>query len=311
MMGYAQTVIAESSPPVDEDTGWIFDIQRFCIHDGPGIRTTVFLKGCPLHCLWCHNPESRSRQPQLAFYLAKCVHCGLCRQVCPQGAILNDDKRVNRALCNACGACAEQCPAEALKLIGQQATVNEILDNVLRDAPFYETSGSGVTVSGGEPRYQPQFTLRLLQACKQAGLNTAIETCGSAAWEKLAQLLPYVDLFIYDLKVIDSQKHATLCGSDNVLILSNAQRLSSAGAQILFRTPLVPGLNDKPTDLQQLGAYVKSLSQPQVLELMAYHRIGSGKYAALGYPYALPEVQPPASMEGYKTTFKSMGVDCL
>src|SRR5450759_5210025 len=134
----------------------------------------------------------------MAFYLTKCVHCGLCRQVCPEGAILNDDKRVNRALCNACGACAEQCPAEALKLIGQQATVSEVLDNVLRDAPFYETSGGGVTVSGGEPLYQPQFTLHLLQACKRAGLNTAIETCGSAAWERLAQLLPYIDLFIYD-----------------------------------------------------------------------------------------------------------------
>ena len=308
-MGYAQTVIAESSLPADMETGWIFDIQRFCIHDGPGIRTTVFLKGCPLHCLWCHNPESRSRQAQLAFYLTKCVHCGLCGQVCPHGAILSDDRRVNRTLCQACGTCAQQCPAEALKLIGRQASVSEVLSDVLRDAPFYETSGGGVTLSGGEPLYQPNFTLRLLQACKQAGLNTAIETCGSAAWDRLAQLLPYVDLFIYDLKVIDPRKHATLCGVDNALILSNAQRLSSAGAQILFRTPLVPGLNDEPTDLQQLGAYVKSLPQAHALELMAYHRIGSGKYEALGYAYALPTVQPPPSMEDYEATLTHMGVD--
>jgi pyruvate formate lyase activating enzyme len=311
MMGYAQTATTDTSSPAELDTGWIFDIQRFCIHDGPGIRTTVFLKGCPLRCLWCHNPESRRRQAQMAFYLAKCVHCGLCAQVCPHGAILNDDRRVNRTQCKACGTCAQQCPAEALKLIGRQAKVSDVLSDVLRDAPFYETSHGGVTLSGGEPLYQPQFSLHLLQACKRAGLHTAIETCGSAAWEHLACVQPYVDLFIYDLKVIDAQKHATLCGADNGLILRNAQRLSSAGAQVLFRTPLIPGLNDEPADLQQLATFITSLPGQHTLELMAYHRIGSGKYEALGESYALPNTQPPADMQEYKHILTRMGVACL
>lgn len=290
--------------------GWIFDIQRFCIHDGPGIRTTVFLKGCPLGCLWCHNPESRSPAPQVAFYASKCMHCGHCREVCPEGAILCTDARVDRGRCTACGLCADECPNEALKRIGRQTSVAEVLDVVLRDQPFYQTSGGGVTLSGGEPLYQPDFSRELLRACQARGLHTAVETSGSARWERLEELLPCTDLFLYDVKAIDAGQHRRLCGADNALILENARRLSAAGATMLLRAPLIPGCNDGDDDLRRLGEFVLALPAPHTVELMPYHRIGIAKYEALGMTYALPDVQAPASVEGYRAVLAGMGVTC-
>jgi pyruvate formate lyase activating enzyme len=289
----------------------IFDIQRFSIHDGPGIRTTVFVKGCPLGCQWCHNPESRRGERQLAFYKTKCIGCGKCVNACPNGAISSGDVRVDRTKCVICGACADVCPGEALQIIGRMATVEEVLAVVMRDLPFYKTSGGGITISGGEPMHQHEFTTCLLKASRESELHTAIETSGLTSWERLSSVAPLVDMFLYDIKVIDPAKHRTFCGADNAPILENARRLSAGGANILFRTPIVPGCNDGDDDIVRLGEFILSLPGKQRLELMPYHRIGSGKYEALGMEYPLQDVQAPDDMSRYNDALRVMGVDVV
>lgn len=293
---------------MERATGLIFDIQRFSIHDGPGIRTTVFLKGCPVSCLWCHNPESRSAAPQIAFYKSKCIGCGRCASACPHGAILETVTRLDRSLCRVCGACAEKCPTEALQLVGRRVTVDEVVDAVMRDEPFYRTSGGGVTLSGGEPLHQTEFCVELLRACREKGLHTCVDTTGYGTWEKLAALAELTNLFLYDIKAVDMGKHERLCGVGNQVILENARKLVDSGAAVIFRAPLVPGLNDSPEDLRALAEFVLSLPGDQRLELMPYHSIGAGKYEALGMEYALPDLEPPADVDGHRAALASMGV---
>jgi len=202
----------------------VFDIQRYSVHDGPGIRTLVFFKGCPLRCRWCQNPESMDRRQEIAFFANKCIGCGECANVCPQGAIVfEDDRRINRELCDRCGECAKVCYAEALTIIGKQYDVRSLLDIVERDRPFYEQSGGGVTVSGGEPTVQYEFLLEFLRAAKEAGLNTVIETCGAFAWDKFEKLLPYLDIVYFDLKIADEEEHRRLTGVGNERIADTRQ----------------------------------------------------------------------------------------
>ncbi len=296
---------------MQEIKGLIFDIQRLSLHDGPGIRTTVFLKGCPLRCLWCHNPESRSSTPQIAFYKTKCIGCGRCIQACTNDAIVQNEQRIDRAKCKACGGCAEACPSEALQLIGRVANVAEVLKTVMRDEPFYSSSGGGVTLSGGEPLHQFEFSHALLKAFKENGLHTAVETCGHGPWTKLRELAELTDLFLYDIKVIDPEKHKKLCGVDNAVPLENARRLAELDIEVIYRTPIVPGLNDSGDDLRLLGEFILSLPSERKLALMPYHGIGSGKYEALAMEYPLADIESPEHLDQQSAVLAGMGVQLV
>lgn len=265
-------------------TACIFDIQRFSLHDGPGIRTTVFFKGCNLRCLWCHNPESQRGTPELMLYAEKCVGCGKCRAFC--------EKAFTQA-CVRCGKCAPVCAYGAREVSGRAETTEEILRACLRDLPFYKTSGGGVTLSGGEPLLQPAAAEEILAACRQKGVHTAVETAGNVARDTLEKLLPVTDLFLFDIKGIDEPLHIKNTGVSNRRILENARWLVSQGADIRLRMPYVPGFNGE--EAPAVAAFAKECGRP--LELMAYHEIGVGKYGPLGRPYPAKSAVPPAADE--------------
>lgn len=258
------------------DTGAIFDIQRYSLHDGPGIRTTVFVKGCPLRCRWCHNPEGWTAREQIRVQSNLCIHCGECAAVCPNGCHTGD--AWNSAGCTLCGRCVDACPVGAIERVGRRMTVDEVMAVVRRDRPFYDQSGGGMTISGGEPLLQISFTQALLQAAKEDGLNTAIETSAFASWESLARLLPLVDTWMVDLKHTDPTRHRELTGVDNARILANIRRLSEV-VPLLIRIPWVPTCNAEESFLDGLLAF---LPQGSTVEFMPYHRLGIGKWASLG-----------------------------
>ncbi|MCD6508039.1 glycyl-radical enzyme activating protein [Candidatus Poribacteria bacterium] len=276
--------------------GMIFDIKRFAVHDGPGIRTTVFLKGCPLRCLWCHNPEGISRRPQLVFTPQRCIGCGRCLDLCPQGVHSFVDSRhlIEWERCLGCGICVEECYSEALRIAGREVSVEEVMDEVLSDRPFYETSGGGMTLSGGEPLVQPRFALALLQAAKGEGIHTALDTSGFAPWEHLEELLPYTDLVLYDLKHMDEGRHMALTGVSNGRILENLRRLDSVGKRIWIRIPLVPGYNDEDSNYHALGRFLSDLKNVEKIQILTYHKLAESKYESIGRRYPLKGLEPPA-----------------
>ncbi len=282
-----ETTAQETAAPRSSPRGLITNVQRFSVHDGPGIRTTVFLKGCPMRCFWCHNPETWRMRPEVQLFADRCIGCGICFTRCPQGAHVQVDgqRQFRRELCRACGRCVETCYAEALTLVGQWWTPEELLAELLKDQPFYTQSGGGITLSGGEPLLQQPFSLRVLQMGREAGLHTAIETCALAPWEKLAELLPWLDLVIMDVKLMDDEQHRAVTGVSNRRILENARRLAEVGVPLIVRTPVVPTVNDTPEAIGAIARFIRSFPNLLYYELLPFHRLAEGKYRSLGLPY--------------------------
>ena len=281
-----------SEPSVN---GRVFDVQRFSLHDGPGIRTVVFLKGCPLRCAWCANPESQQPGPQIAWFENLCAGCGRCAEACSRSAITMDGRRplTDRRGCSGCGDCAAACSREARRLLGRKLSADELMAEVRRDAPFFRRSGGGVTFSGGEPLSQPSFLCECLRRCRRWGYHTAVETCGQASWEVLSEAAEVADLFLYDLKQVRSARHRELTGLGNELILENLEKLLESGAEVTVRVPVVPGANDDRESLEALSAFVAGHPLLRRVELLPCHPLGAHKYAALDL--APPELERPAA----------------
>ena len=273
----------------------IFDIMKYSIHDGPGIRTTVFFKGCPLKCQWCHNPESQGFGQELMYWPDRCIGCGQCLEICPNGAVVSTAGKFEylRDECQACGACCKACHAGARELVAKTMSVSEVMAEIEKDLIFYDESGGGVTFSGGEAVMQPVFLLELLKECRKKEIHATVETCGYVNLEFLQTISDYVNLFLYDLKLMDHQKHQNFTGVPNELILDNLRWLAEHHPRVIVRVPIIPGINDDEENLSQLGDFVASLKRVSELHILPYHKAGVDKYQRLGLIYLLPDIQSP------------------
>ncbi|MCX5677184.1 MAG: glycyl-radical enzyme activating protein [Planctomycetota bacterium] len=304
------------------ESGLVFNIQKYSIQDGPGIRTTVFLKGCPLDCWWCHNPEGQSPEPEITVIEGRCMRCGECRRVCVRGpvrppvlgggspAAAGCGPAGEPAACTLCGKCVEACPTGARQMVGRRMNAAEVLAEVLKDRVFYEESGGGVTFSGGEPLRQPRFLKALLQACRDAGLHTAVDTCGFAPKEDLLAVAPLADLFLYDLKFMDESRHARFTGASNVSILDNLRALGGIHGNIWIRVPIIPGLNDSARELEALARCAASVPGVRQVNVLPYHGAGAYKSPRVGRAYRLQETAPPSPeyMEDVAARFRGHGL---
>lgn len=310
--------------------GNVYDIQKFSVHDGPGIRTTVFLKGCPLKCLWCHSPESQGFGSDLAFMDIRCIgmkYGAMCMKACDRGAITEGAPQmdltgteeivrpvIDRTKCDVCLKCVTACPSTALYDPRKEMTVEECMQKIRQDKKYYEKSGGGVTISGGEPMSQFAFTLALAKACREEGFSVALDTTGFAPTEQYMEILPYVDLFLYDLKHMDSFHHEKLTGVPNELILHNARELVKAGARFQARFPMVPKLNATPENIRATAEFCAEIREGiDVVQLLPYHKMGSMKYTRLGKPYKLTNVEAPSNefMEEQLALFQSCGLNAM
>ena len=295
-------------------TAMVTNIQGYSIHDGPGIRTVVFLKGCPLRCKWCANPENLETGVQVGFIKTLCKQCGRCASACTEGAILTGaEKRIDRMKCTSCAKCVGKCFYEALVSYGEERTAEEVFSKVRRDKMFYETSGGGVTVSGGEPLVHAGFVAELFEMCRNDGINTCVETCGCVSRKAFELVAPLTDYFCFDLKIMNPETHKKYTGMTNELILDNARWLSGQGANILFRQPLIPGINSGDNNIKATAEFIKSLGRDDLsIQLMPYHRMGSTKYEALDKPYELENIQimSGAEIEAVAEKYNEYGVTC-
>lgn len=279
-------------------SGAVFKFQRYTIHDGPGIRTAVFLKGCPLRCLWCHNPESQEIGVEVVFNKKKCILCGNCLKVNKDGSVVMTEEGIvlDQKKGNDCIKSANVCPAGALEAIGGEMTTDQVMDSILKDRMFFEESGGGVTFTGGEPFMQYEFLLELLMKCKEEGIHTAIETAGFAAWDYIRDAARYTDLFLYDLKLMDEKKHIKFMGESNRLILENLRKLSAIHNDIRIRIPLIPGINDDDENIEETCLFLKEININKV-DVLPYHNTGKYKYEQLGREYMLDDIKNPDNEE--------------
>lgn len=264
--------------------GLVFDIQKFSLHDGPGIRTTVFLKGCSLRCFWCQNPEGLSSKQELQYLESQCINCGMCFSVCPVGAhtIRDGIHEIDRDKCTLCGECVKACPAKALQFTAREMEAREIVEQVLNDKIYYDLSGGGITLSGGEPLVQADFSSEILRLCKSNGIHTAIETAFNVEWSEVEKVLPNLDLIMADIKAVDTEIHKHGTGVNNKRILENLQRIAKQDIPLIVRVPLMPGVNDSDEDISNIAQLVKNFPNLRYLELVPFHRLGESKYRSIG-----------------------------
>lgn len=294
-----------------EIRGRIFEIERFAINDGPGIRTIVFMKGCPLQCQWCANPESQKPYTQLMYWINRCIGCKRCISRCPNRALSWDGSKIviDRSKCVKCGTCAQACNSNALTTVGEEKTVEEVMKIVSRDERFYKKSGGGVTFSGGEMLAQAEFVTQLAKACKEKGYHTCVESCGFAPWDKIAMLMNYIDVFLYDFKCMDSARHKHFTGVPNEGILNNYKNLLKHGKTVVTRVPVIPGVNNNMENFQALADFLLEYNPGCRMDLLPYHSLGVSKYDRLSMDYKLRDLATPSEeeMEGYRRFFLDKG----
>jgi len=293
----------------------VFNIMRYCLHDGPGIRTVVFLKGCPLRCTWCHNPEGIDRHSQIAFIESRCIACGECFIACPEMAVEHTGNQFHIVdeLCKGCGTCVDTCYADARQLVGKEMTVGAVLAEVEKDVVYYEESGGGVTFSGGEPFLQHRFLSSLASAAKKRRIHTAVETSGFTSPQVLEDATEYMDLFLYDVKLMDDKRHQEYTGVSNVLILENLKRLSSRGARIIVRMPVIPGVNDDEENIRMLAHFLTTKTSVNDVHLLPFHTIGRDKYQRIGkeYLFDVPEPLQKNRVESLVSILEHAGIHAV
>ena len=290
----------------------VLGITRMTIHNGPGIRTLILFKGCPLRCLWCSTPESQKAEPEIAIYPSKCIRCGQCVPTCPMNAIhlVNETISITRSLCYSCGKCTQVCYSEAIRLLGQAMTVEELLSEARKDMIFYKHSGGGVTISGGEPLLDPDFTINLLQAFKEEAISVGVDTCGHVPWASIEQILPYIDFFLWDIKHMNPETHMKLTGVSNELILNNARSVSKKNVPLYIRVPVIPGYNDSEENIRTTCEFARGLYSVVEVDFQPLHHLGKARYDSLNrlYPIANIPLIPDSVLQNMKRLAESYGL---